>query len=411
MSTSAHHRPDGPGAGGTAHTLTGPPPPASSQAVRSPPGGTGGTRWGPGDGLRVLARLPGVARPQPVEVERALRQARRALARRLGTGVAPVHELEQVVLQLVVGPRVPDRRHRELRVLDAIRLLAGLAQRAAVEPDDRGVPEVRVHAVEPGGVGHRHVAVVGPRHRLGHQHLLVLGRVHVALAAHDEFGALHGAVPPDLRVVAVVADDQRDLHALGPVRDVGVLARVPGLDRTPREDLAVLLHDLALVVDEHQRVVRRLVRMLLVPLAHQREHAPHPCLAARGGEDVRLRTRYGRRGGQHLGPVVHDPLGGVLGDDHQVQAAQPALHAHHHVGDRAGVVPHLLPGVQAGHLVVDDRDADRVRARRDVTVSHRSLLLRLTSGAVPAAGRPGAVAVRGSRAPDGRRGRRAARAE
>src|SRR5256885_12625295 len=40
----------------------------------------------------------------------------------------------------------------------------------------------------------------------------LLGRVHVALAAHDELGAAHGAVAPDLGVVAVVADDRSEEH-------------------------------------------------------------------------------------------------------------------------------------------------------------------------------------------------------
>lgn len=44
--------------------------------------------------------------------------------------------------------------------------------------------------------------------------LLLLGGVHVPLAADDQLGALHRAVAPDLGVVAVVADDERDLEPL-----------------------------------------------------------------------------------------------------------------------------------------------------------------------------------------------------
>src|SRR5256885_14950071 len=55
----------------------------------------------------------------------------------------------------------------------------------------------------------------------------LLGRVHVALAAHDELGAAHGAVAPDLGVVAVVADDEADLQALGAFAHIGAVARVP----------------------------------------------------------------------------------------------------------------------------------------------------------------------------------------
>ena len=44
---------------------------------------------------------------------------------------------------------------------------------------------------------------------------------------------------------------------------VRVRVSAPALDGAPREDLAVLLDDLSLVVDEHERVVRVLARVLL----------------------------------------------------------------------------------------------------------------------------------------------------
>src|SRR6185503_17189036 len=120
---------------------------------------------------------------------------------------------------------------------------------------------------EAGGVGHGNIDVVGPGHGLGHEHLLVLGRIHVALAAHDELGAFHGAVAPDLGIVAVIADDEAGLEPLRPFRDVGAIARIPAFNRHPRHDLAILLNDLTLVVHQDQRVVGRLVRVILVTLA------------------------------------------------------------------------------------------------------------------------------------------------
>ena len=54
---------------------------------------------------------------------------------------------------------------------------------------------------------------------------------------------------------------------------------------------------------------------------------------------------------------------------------RPSLHADDHVGDLAGVVEHLGLGVQARHLVVDDRDADGVVAGGNVTVKHWDRLL------------------------------------
>src|SRR5690606_28409110 len=122
-------------------------------------------------------------------------------------------------------------------VLHAVLFLAALAEGAAVEADDGGVAEVGVDAVEAGGVGDGHVDVVHPGHGLGDEDLLVLGGVHVALAAHDELGAAHGAVAPDLGVVAVVADDEAHLQAFGALGDVGAVARVPALDRAPGHDL------------------------------------------------------------------------------------------------------------------------------------------------------------------------------
>jgi hypothetical protein len=289
-------------------------------------------------------------------------------------GVAAVQQLEQVVLRLAVLAEVADQALGQRGVLDAHVLLAAFAQRAAVEADDGRVAEVAVHAVEAGGVGHRHVGVVGEGHRLADQDLLLLGRVHVALAADDQLGALHGAVAPDLGIVAVVADDQADLQALGPVADVGAVAGVPALHRHPRHDLAVLLHDLALVVHQDERVVRRLVRMLLVPLAGEREHAPHLGLAAGGGEDLGLLARHAGGRVVHLLGVVHDAVGAVLREDHQVHARQAGLHAHQHVGDLACVVQHLGLAVQPRHLVVDHGDADGVLAAGNVAVDHGVLL-------------------------------------
>jgi hypothetical protein len=86
--------------------------------------------------------------------------------------------------------------------------------------------------------------------------------------------------------------------------------------------------------------------------------------------DGGLLARRGGGGVVHLLRVVHDPVRRVLGEHHQVHARQAALHADQHLADLAGVVQHLGLGVQAGHLVVDDRDADAVVAARNITMSH-----------------------------------------
>ncbi len=263
---------------------------------------------------------------------------------------------------------VADQELRELRILNAHLLRAGLAERPAVEADQGRMAEIRVDAVEARGVGDRHVAVVGPGHGFRHGDLLLLRRVHVALAADDQLGALHGAIAPDLRVVAVIADDEAHLHALRAFGHVGAVARIPAFDRHPRHDLAVLLHDLALVVHQDQGVVGRLVGMLFVLLAGQREHAPDLGLAAGLGEDLGLVARDGRGRRVHLLRVVHDAVGRIFREDHQVHAGQAGLHADHHVGDLLGVGDHLGLRVQPWHLIADDGDADRVVAGRNITV-------------------------------------------
>ena len=76
----------------------------------------------------------------------------------------------------------------------------------------------------------RTIDIVHPSHALGHKDLLLLGRIHVTLATHNELGALHGAVPPDLRVVAIIADNQRDLEAFRSLCHISLAAGVPALD-------------------------------------------------------------------------------------------------------------------------------------------------------------------------------------
>src|SRR6185437_4900345 len=104
----------------------------------------------PGDRLDHRPRALGVGDPLFVEVVRAGGYPARVFARVDLARVAPMDELEQVVLRLHVPARIADQSLRQLRVLDTVVLLAALAERAPVEADDRRVPEVRVDAVEAG---------------------------------------------------------------------------------------------------------------------------------------------------------------------------------------------------------------------------------------------------------------------
>src|SRR3954451_11192107 len=121
--------------------------------------------------LDHVSRALGIGDPILVEIIGTGRDAARTLAGIDHAGVAAVDQLVEMVLRLTVAARIPDQMLRELGVLDSIVLLAALAERAAVEADDRGVTEVRIDAVETGGVGDGDIDVVGPSHRLGNQDL------------------------------------------------------------------------------------------------------------------------------------------------------------------------------------------------------------------------------------------------
>jgi hypothetical protein len=108
--------------------------------------------------------------------------------------------------------------------------------------------------------------------------------------------------------------------------------------------------------------------MLLVPLAGEREDAPDLRLAAGLGEDLGLLARDLRGGLVHLLLVVHDAVGAVFGEDHEVHAGQADLHAVDHVAMLRAFASTSCRGVQPRHLVVDDGNADRVVAARDIAM-------------------------------------------
>mmetsp|Transcript_4567 Transcript_4567/g.13562 ORF Transcript_4567/g.13562 Transcript_4567/m.13562 type:complete len:391 (+) Transcript_4567:301-1473(+) len=322
------------------------------------------------DLLGLGARLLGVCNPGLVKLVRALGGAPVPVAAGIHARVPAVEELEEVVLALVIGAAVTDRADRELSILHAILLFATLAERAAVVPNDRAVPKVAVDPIVTGGVGHRDVDVVHPGHGLGGDDLLLLRGVHVALAAHDELGAPHGAVAPDLRVVAVVADDEADLEALGTVADIGLVPGVPAFDGAPRHNLAVFLHDIPLVIDQDERVVRHLLWVFFVALACKAEDSPDLRLLAGRAEHGGLIAGDFRRGGKHLPLVVHDAMCGVLREYDQVESREAGLCSLDKLTYALAVLRHILLGVQAGHPVLEDRHANGIRRGADVAMAH-----------------------------------------
>src|SRR5260370_42395651 len=70
-------------------------------------------------------------------------------------GIAAMDQFIEVVLRLAVAADIADQVLRQPRILDAILLLAGLAQRAAVEADARGVTDAGIGTVKSGGTRNR----------------------------------------------------------------------------------------------------------------------------------------------------------------------------------------------------------------------------------------------------------------
>ena len=116
----------------------------------------------------------------------------------------------------------------------------------------------------------------------------------------NELCSLHCAVAPNFRVVSIVADDHADFHPLRTFTDnCAEVAWSPTFDGSPREQLAVLLDNLALGVDEHQRIVRVLLGMLLVLFASYAKDAPNSSLLASFAKEIGDRSR------DRLGCVEH----------------------------------------------------------------------------------------------------------
>src|SRR5664279_2360891 len=107
---------------------------AVDRAFFSPRGRTGHR-------LDHFARAFRIGDPILVEIVGAGRDAARAFARIDHAGIAAMDQFVEEVLRLARAAGIADQALRQLGILDAVFLLAGLAQGAAVEADDRRVTE------------------------------------------------------------------------------------------------------------------------------------------------------------------------------------------------------------------------------------------------------------------------------
>ncbi|MCY1305871.1 hypothetical protein D9M70_556980 [compost metagenome] len=77
--------------------------------------------------------------------------------------------------------------------------------------------------------------------------------------------------------------------------------------------------------------------MLLVTFTREREDSPYIGLAACLGEDGSFFAGNLGRGFVHLLGIIHDPVSGVLREDHEVHAREADLHPLDHLRDIARV--------------------------------------------------------------------------
>src|SRR4030081_3434775 len=90
-----------------------------------------------GHRLDHFARAFRIGDPLLIEIVGADRDAARAFAGIDHAGIAAMDQLVEVVLRLAGASGIADQALRQLGILDAVFLLAGLAEGAAVEADDR----------------------------------------------------------------------------------------------------------------------------------------------------------------------------------------------------------------------------------------------------------------------------------
>ena len=146
---------------------------------------------------------------------------------------------------------------------------------------------------------------------------------HTALAPYDEFRALHRAVAPDFGVVPVVTDNQTDFETFRAFRNESFITGVPAFNRTPGQNLPVLLHDFTSVIYEYKCIVRVLARVFFMLFPSNTKDAP-ALRSTQAAASVRLGRDCGC-GGEHFFFIVHDPCVEYSGKISASRPGRPAF--------------------------------------------------------------------------------------
>jgi hypothetical protein len=297
-------------------------------------------------------------------------------------------ELVDVILHAPSPARLAHEIGPHLRRHDLVGAAGrSMRQHGSIEIDDHRL----AHGIE-GAVGATH-ADIGRHHQIaecvrlvGEAPGLADGR-RVAGGADHHLGTLVGALARHLREHAVVADDQRQLAALGPVDNGNAeIARFPRLDRHPGMHLAVVELQLALVVDDDAGIVGHAAGVEL----HDGEAAPDVVVAAGLPERRDLRpveAAHDLRIGVHGEPVQR-----VFGKDHKVHRAHVAARLGYHRHDDFGLRCEIGLRCHVGKLELDQPDHDPVCAlvqSAQSVHSGASYLVIDNSPGAPASERPG----------------------
>mmetsp|Transcript_16441 Transcript_16441/g.41236 ORF Transcript_16441/g.41236 Transcript_16441/m.41236 type:complete len:276 (-) Transcript_16441:147-974(-) len=270
--------------------------------------------------------------------------------------------LEQLVLRLVGSTGVTNPRNRQLCVLDAIVFRAAFAKSSSVGPDNGRMAKVCVDTIKARGVGNCHINLIAPCHSLADLHLLCLCRVHITLWTNNQLGSFHCTISPDFGIVAVVANDHRHLHSFWSVSHEGTkISWCPSLDGSPGQELAILLNNFSLIVDQDQGVVGILVGVIFVLFSGQRKDTPGTGFLAGLAEHVCQWPGNGARGIEHFLSVVHDTHRRIFWEDNQIHSGQSRLDTFHNITNLFGIFHDFLIGMQSWHGVLEDTASNCVR--------------------------------------------------